>query len=29
MDLLGLIIGLPADAAQIPWDGPTVRIIES
>jgi len=28
MDLLGLITGLPADAAQIPWDGPTVRIIE-
>lgn len=28
MDLLGLITGLPADATQIPWDGPTVRIIE-
>ncbi|MET0932110.1 MAG: MBL fold metallo-hydrolase [Mycetocola sp.] len=28
MDLLGLITGLPAEAAQIPWDGPTVRIIE-
>jgi glyoxylase-like metal-dependent hydrolase (beta-lactamase superfamily II) len=28
MDLLGLITGLPADAAQVPWDGPTVRIIE-
>jgi glyoxylase-like metal-dependent hydrolase (beta-lactamase superfamily II) len=28
MDLLGLISGLPADSAQIPWDGPTVRIIE-
>ena len=28
MDLLGLITGLPADAAQIPWDGPTARIIE-
>ncbi|WP_248763248.1 MBL fold metallo-hydrolase [Pseudarthrobacter sp. SSS035] len=28
MDLLGLITGLPADTAQIPWDGPTVRIIE-
>lgn len=28
MDLLGLITGLPADAAQIPWDGPEVRIIE-
>ena len=28
MDLLGLITGLPAGAEQIPWDGPTVRIIE-
>lgn len=28
MDLLGLITGLPADAARIPWDGPEVRIIE-
>ncbi|MFY9633081.1 MAG: MBL fold metallo-hydrolase [Cellulosimicrobium cellulans] len=28
MDLLGLITGLPAEATQIPWDGPTVRIIE-
>lgn len=28
MDLLGLITGLPAEVAQIPWDGPTVRIIE-
>ena len=28
MDLLGLITGLPADAAQVPWNGPTVRIIE-
>ncbi len=28
MDLLGLITGLPADTAQIPWDGPKVRIIE-
>lgn len=28
MDLLGLITGLPADAAQIPWEGPKVRIIE-
>lgn len=28
MDLLGLITGLPDDAAQIPWDGPKVRIIE-
>jgi glyoxylase-like metal-dependent hydrolase (beta-lactamase superfamily II) len=24
----GLIAGLPAEAAQIPWDGPEVRIIE-
>lgn len=28
MELLGLITGLPADAALIPWDGPTIRIIE-
>lgn len=28
MDLLGLITGLPAESAQIPWDGPKVRIIE-
>src|SRR6185295_4124683 len=28
LDLLGLITGLPADAAMIPWDGPTVRILE-
>lgn len=28
MDLLGLIAGLPAEAAQIPWAGPRVRIIE-
>lgn len=28
MDLLGLITGLPAEAAQLPWDGPQVRIIE-
>ncbi|WP_223883884.1 MBL fold metallo-hydrolase [Pseudarthrobacter sp. BIM B-2242] len=28
MDLLGLTTGLPAEAPQIPWDGPTVRIIE-
>jgi glyoxylase-like metal-dependent hydrolase (beta-lactamase superfamily II) len=28
MDLLGLIAGLPAGAAHIPWDGPRVRIIE-
>ena len=28
LDLLGLITGLPAEAALIPWDGPNVRIIE-
>lgn len=28
MDLLGLVTGLPATAAQIPWDGPKVRILE-
>jgi glyoxylase-like metal-dependent hydrolase (beta-lactamase superfamily II) len=28
LELLGLITGLPADMAQIPWDGPRVRIIE-
>jgi glyoxylase-like metal-dependent hydrolase (beta-lactamase superfamily II) len=28
LDLYGLITGLPAGAAQLPWDGPTVRIIE-
>ena len=28
LDLLGLITGLPGDAAQIPWEGPGVRIIE-
>ena len=28
LDLLGLITGLPAQTAQIPWDGPHVRIIE-
>jgi len=27
-DLFGRITGLPAGSAQIPWDGPTVRIIE-
>ncbi len=26
LDLLGLITGLPAEMAQIPWDGPHVRI---
>ena len=28
LDLLGLIAGLPAETAQIPWDGPAVRIVE-
>ncbi|MEV4224956.1 MBL fold metallo-hydrolase [Nonomuraea sp. NPDC049725] len=28
LELLGLITGLPAGTAQIPWDGPQVRIIE-
>ena len=28
LDLFGLITGLPAGTAQIPWDGPEVRIIE-
>jgi glyoxylase-like metal-dependent hydrolase (beta-lactamase superfamily II) len=28
LDLFGLITGLPVDTAQIPWDGPRVRIIE-
>ena len=28
LDLLGLITGLPAEMAQIPWDGPQVRILE-
>jgi glyoxylase-like metal-dependent hydrolase (beta-lactamase superfamily II) len=28
LDLLGLITGLPAGTAQIPWDGPRVRIVE-
>jgi len=27
-DLFGRIIGLPAETARIPWDGPGVRIIE-
>ena len=27
LDLLGLITGLPAEMAEIPWDGPRVRII--
>jgi glyoxylase-like metal-dependent hydrolase (beta-lactamase superfamily II) len=28
LDLLGVLTGLPADAARVPWDGPQVRIIE-
>jgi len=28
LDLLGLIAGLPVETAQIPWDGPNVRIVE-
>jgi glyoxylase-like metal-dependent hydrolase (beta-lactamase superfamily II) len=28
LDLLGVISGLPVDTAQIPWDGPHVRILE-
>lgn len=28
LDLLGRITGLPPEAAQVPWDGPTVRIVE-
>jgi len=28
LDLYGLITGLPAGTARIPWDGPQVRIIE-
>jgi glyoxylase-like metal-dependent hydrolase (beta-lactamase superfamily II) len=28
LDLFGLITGLPAETARIPWDGPAVRIIE-
>jgi glyoxylase-like metal-dependent hydrolase (beta-lactamase superfamily II) len=28
LDLLGLITGLPAETAQIPWDGPQVRIVD-
>jgi glyoxylase-like metal-dependent hydrolase (beta-lactamase superfamily II) len=28
LDLLGVITGLPAESARIPWDGPHVRIIE-
>ncbi|WP_020672875.1 MBL fold metallo-hydrolase [Amycolatopsis nigrescens] len=28
LDLFGLITGLPAETARIPWDGPMIRIIE-
>jgi len=28
LDLLGEISGLPAEMAQIPWDGPGVRVVE-
>ena len=28
LDLFGLIAGLPVEAAQVPWDGPRVRILE-
>ncbi|HEX2909460.1 MAG TPA: MBL fold metallo-hydrolase [Chloroflexia bacterium] len=28
LDLLGIITALPAETAQLPWDGPEVRIIE-
>ena len=28
LDLFGLVTGLPAETAQVPWDGPMVRIIE-
>jgi glyoxylase-like metal-dependent hydrolase (beta-lactamase superfamily II) len=28
LDLFGRITGLPADATEVPWDGPEVRIIE-
>jgi glyoxylase-like metal-dependent hydrolase (beta-lactamase superfamily II) len=28
LDLFGLITDLPAETAQLPWDGPAVRIIE-
>jgi len=28
MELLGLLTGLPAGAARVPWDGPEVRILE-
>ena len=28
LDLYGLVTGLPAEASLVPWDGPTVRILE-
>ncbi len=28
VDLFGLVTGLPAGAADVPWDGPRVRVIE-
>jgi glyoxylase-like metal-dependent hydrolase (beta-lactamase superfamily II) len=28
MDMFGLITGLPAETAHLPWDGPKVRLIE-
>ena len=28
LDLFGLITGLPAETAHVPWDGPDVRILE-
>ena len=28
LDLFGLVTGLPAGTAEVPWDGPAVRIIE-
>ncbi|MFC8410035.1 MBL fold metallo-hydrolase [Arthrobacter sp. NPDC057259] len=28
MELFGLITGLPGDASHIPWDGPSIRIVE-
>src|SRR6185369_4028387 len=28
LDLIGQITGLPAETAQVPWDGPQVRIVE-
>lgn len=28
LDLFGLVISLPAGTAQLPWDGPRVRIVE-